>query len=90
MGVLKTMIARLLIERAPVGMQANSFSELAMNVTNITSPVNASLTAGKMIVGACTPPQIKYPVNCAILALQLGLYIFISGTVSVTTAALSC
>ena len=77
------------IKAAPVIAQARSFTDLAKNVTSISDPVNASLTATKMIVGVCTPPHIKYPVKCAILGLQLGLCIYSGGLTSVTSTALA-
>lgn len=78
-----------IISAGPVVFQAKSFSEVARNVTNITDPIGASFTATKLIVEDCAPPQVKYPVKCLILALQLGLCVSTGGATSVTTAALT-
>jgi hypothetical protein len=78
-----------LLKAAPVVAQARSFSELAKNVTNISDPVNASFSAAKLIVNVCTPPHIKFPVKCTILALQLGVCLSTGGLGTVTGAALA-
>jgi hypothetical protein len=69
----------------PVVAQARSLSELAQNVTKISDPVSASLTASKLIVQACTPLQIKYPLKCTILLLQFGVC-FSTGDMSSVTS----
>lgn len=79
----------MLLKAAPVVAQARSFSDVAKNVTNISDPVNASFCAAKLIVDLCTPPQIRFPVKCTILALQLGVCFSTGGLGTVTGAALA-
>jgi hypothetical protein len=76
------MIVEKIIEKAPIIFQPNGFTNLAMNVTNCTDPISASIMASKLIIGACVPPQVKYPAKCAILALQLGMCICTGGWTS--------
>ena len=50
-----------------------------MKVSNATSPVEGVKVAALSIIDDCTPPQIKYPVKCGILLLQVGLAVSIGG-----------
>ena len=74
---------------APVIAQARSFTELAKNATNITDPIGATVGATKLIIDVCAPPQVKYPVKCTILFLQLAMCVSTGGLSSVTSVALS-
>lgn len=72
------------LQAAPVVAQANSFAQLAKNITNTTDPISTSLTASKLIIGVCTPRHIQFPLRCGILAAQLRS----GGLTSVTSTAL--
>lgn len=78
-----------IVKAAPVIAQARSFTDLAKNITKVSDPLNASLSATKLIVEVCTPPNVKYPVKCTILALQVGMCVYSGGLTSVTSTALA-
>ena len=59
-----------LASNAAVVAQGYKFSQIAMNVTKVADPTAAAVTLVKKIAIECLPPQIKYPVKCAIFALQ--------------------
>ena len=59
-----------LASNAAVMAQGYKFSQIAMNVTKLADPTAASITLVKKIAIECLPPQVKYPVKCAIFALQ--------------------
>lgn len=46
-----------------------------MKVYNSTSPLEAVKIAAISIIENCAQPQIKYPVKCGILFVQIGLAI---------------
>lgn len=80
----------LILESAnllPVTLQSYSFSQESMALTNSTNPVQATLSAMMLIVDACLPPNIKYPVKCLALAAQLIVCASASGTASAFSAA---
>lgn len=56
-----------ILKSAPVIAQARSFTELAQNVTSMSDPANAVVTAVKLIEIQCLPPHVKDPLKCAIL-----------------------
>jgi hypothetical protein len=60
-------------KNTPVIGQAIGFSNTAVKVYNATSPATAVCAAVEGIFVDCMPPQVKYPVKCAILAAQMGL-----------------
>ena len=62
-----------ILKSVPIIAQAKSFSELARNVTRVDNPIKASFSAVKLIADVCAPPQVKYPLKCTILLLQLGV-----------------
>jgi hypothetical protein len=77
-----------IMRSAPIIAQATSFADLEKNVTNISDPISASLSASKLIIGACAPPHIKYPLKCVALAAQLGICFSTGGLSSVTSVSL--
>jgi len=77
------------LKAAPVVMQAESFTEVAKNVTNCTNPYSASLTAVKVIAVECIPPKVKYPIKCTILGLQIIAAVNTGGLSSVAATALT-
>ena len=83
------MFISKILSAAPVLAQAEEFSEVAMNVTKISNPYDASFKAVQMIIGACAPPQVKYPLKCLALVSQLSVVIASGGTTSILSAALS-
>jgi hypothetical protein len=82
-GKLLTTVLQIL----PITGQTNAFVSTAMNVTNCTNPINASVSAIKLIVDVCAPPQVKYPIKCLVLVSQLALCLGSGGTSSVITTA---
>ena len=67
------------IKQVPVVGQAVGLTVTAMKVYNCTSPVQAVKTAAISIVDDCAPPQIKYPLKCGALLIQLGIAIGTGG-----------
>ena len=62
--------------------------ETAVNITNSTNPYVATVNGIKIVTLACLPPNIKYPVKCAILFAQIGVSICTGGTSSMVSTAL--
>ena len=50
-----------------------------MKVYNLTLLVEAVKVAAVSIIDDCAPPQIKYPVKCGILLVQVGLAVLSGG-----------
>lgn len=69
----------LLIKNAPVISQAYGFTKTAQRVYNSTSPIGAVSAAVKGIVLDCSPPVVRYPLKCSILALQIALCVSSGG-----------
>ena len=67
------------IKQISVVGQAVGLTVTAMKVYNSTSPVQAVRTAAVSIVDDCAPPQIKYPLKCGALLIQLRIAIGTSG-----------
>ena len=67
------------IKQVPVVGQAYGFTKTAMKVYNSTSPVEVAKVAARSIMDDCAPPQIKYPIKCGILLVQVGLAISSGG-----------
>ena len=67
------------IKQVLVVDQAYGFTKTAMKVYNVTSPVQAIKVAAVLIIGDCALPQIKYPVECSIFLVQVGLVVSNSG-----------
>lgn len=63
----------------PLIGQFYGFTKTAIKVYNSTTPVGAVTTAVKGIVLDCSPPIIKYPIKCSILALQVALCVSTGG-----------
>ena len=61
-----------IVKSTPVAGQFYGFVEVAKNVTTATNPTEAAIAVVSTVLKDCTPPVIKYPVKCAILALQVG------------------
>ena len=45
-------------------------------VSKITDTVEALVAAGEMVLEYCLPPNVKYPVECAILLAECGVCIY--------------
>lgn len=73
------MIFKILIDSSPVIGQTYGLANTAMKVYNSTSPVGAVKSAVKGILLDCSPPVIKYPLKCSILALNVLLCITSGG-----------
>lgn len=83
------IIVKEVVEKGPLVMAANGLGDSAVKLTNITNPFYATLSASKLLVEACLPPNIKYPVKCTIFALQLGMSICSGGTTSILSTTLT-
>jgi hypothetical protein len=70
---------KFLIDNIPVIGQAYGFTKTAMKVYNSTSPVGAASAAVKGILLDCSPPAVKYPLKCSILALNIALVVTSGG-----------
>lgn len=68
-----------LVEHVPIVGQAYGLTKTAMKVYNCTSPLNATVVAITSIVEDCSPPQIKYPIKCAVFGAQLVLIVISGG-----------
>ena len=62
MGILKETISAV-----PVVGQASGFVEVSKVVFNSTSASEAAINGIRAVIIECSPPQIKYPVKCALL-----------------------
>lgn len=83
------VIVKETFKKSPPAMGANRLGDSAMKPTNHTSPFYATLSAPKLLVEACLPPNIKYPVKCTIFALQLGMCICSGRTTSILSTTLT-
>ncbi len=50
-----------------------------MKVYNATSLVKAVKVAVVLVIDACAPPEIKYPVKCSIFLAKVGLAVLSGG-----------
>jgi len=64
-----------LIKFVPVVGQAYGLIDTVKVVSNITDPIQAAVTAVEMLIEDCLPPQVKYPVECALLVAECGVAI---------------
>ena len=55
-----------LIKFVPVVGQAYGLIDTVKVVSNITDPIQAAVTTGEMLFEDCLPPQVKYPIECAL------------------------
>ena len=83
------IIVKEIVEKGPLVMTANSLGDSSIKLTNITNPFYATLSASRLLVEACLPPNIKYPVKCTIFALQLGMCICSGGSTSILSTTLT-
>ena len=65
-----------IIKNIPVVGQAYGIIDTVKKVSNITDPVQAAVTAGEMIIEDCLPPQVKYPLECALVLGECGVAIY--------------
>jgi len=68
-----------IISNVPVVGQAYGLTKAAMKVYNCTDPINATKVALVSVIEDCSPPQVKYPLKCGILLVQVGIVIATSG-----------
>jgi hypothetical protein len=68
-------LAHEIISSVPVIGQAQGFIKVARNVTKATSVPDAVIGGVKTIIVECSPPQVKYPLKCFVLAVQCGVCI---------------
>lgn len=73
-----------IIKSVPILGQAYGIVDTVKVVSNITDPIQAVTTAGQMIVEDCLPPQVKYPVECAMLIAECGVAIYSIAAAPVT------
>ena len=76
------------IKHVPVVGQTYGITKTAMRVYNSTSPTAALKNATLTIIEDCTPPEIKYPVKCAILLAQVSLAVSSGGNPWATAMAI--
>jgi hypothetical protein len=69
----------LIIKNTPLLSTGYGFIKTAREVYNSTNTVGAVTAAVKGIVLDCSPPVVKYPLKCSILALQIGLCVSTGG-----------
>lgn len=68
------------VELAPIILQTRSLTETAKLVTNSTNPISNIFTRTKLVFTVCLPPNIKYPIKCAIFFAQLRVCIYTEGS----------
>jgi hypothetical protein len=83
------VIVKEIFKKGPLAIDANRLGDSSMKLTNHTNPFYATLSASKLLVEACLPPNIKYPVKCIIFALQLGMCVYYGGTTSILSTTLT-
>lgn len=66
--------------------QVNNIAPVAKNVTGAMSIPGELFQGSKLINNVCAPPQVKYPLKCAVLVAQLAICISTGGTVSTAIA----
>jgi hypothetical protein len=74
------------LKNVPVIGQTYGFVKVAKIVYNSTDVLSATTQAVKGIIIDCTPPVIKYPVKCSILALSLIVCVTSAGPLSTSIA----
>jgi hypothetical protein len=67
MGILSSAI-----KSVPVVGQVYHFSEVAMNVTKVTDPVEASVKGVELVLKDCVPPPFKLSIECVLLVAEIG------------------
>ncbi len=77
--IVSKVIESKVVKYFPVVLQSQQFSSTAMEVTESISPLSASFKGLKLILHFCLPPNIKYPVKCAIFFGQLGISVYTAG-----------
>ena len=65
-----------IMKNIPVVGQAYGVVDTVKTVSSITDPVEAAIKAGEMIIEDCLPPQVKYPVECALLLGECSAVIY--------------
>ena len=70
------MKIKRLAKNVPVVGQAYGIIETVKKVSTVTDPVEALVLAGEMIVEDCLPPQVKYPVECAIFLAECSVVVY--------------
>ena len=74
------------LKNIPVVGQAHDITDTVKKVSNITDLVQAAVTAVEMIIEDCLPPQIKYPLGCALLFRECGIVIYSLVTIQATVS----
>jgi hypothetical protein len=75
MGILSSAI-----KSVPVVGQVYHFSEVAMNVTKVTDPVEASVKGVELVLKDCVPPPFKLSIECVLLVAEIGGAVEVSGS----------
>ena len=65
-----------IMKNIPVVGQAYGIVDTVKTVSNITDPVQAAITAEEIIIEDCLPPQLKYPIECALIVGECGAVIY--------------
>ena len=68
-----------ILGNVPVVGQAYGLTKTAMKVYNSTNPINATKVALMSIIEDCSPPQVKYPLKCGVLLVQVGIVLATNG-----------
>jgi len=63
------------IKQVPLVGQVYEFAITAMKVYNLMSPIDVIEVTAQSIIEDCAPRQVKYPVKCSILLVQVELAI---------------
>jgi hypothetical protein len=78
-----------MLKYTPVAVQSQRFAVTAETLSNSTNPVSAAISGIKLISDVCLPPNIKYPLKCAVLFAQIGISIYSGGTSTILTTTLA-
>ena len=67
------------IEWSPVLFTAKGFTDIAIEVTGLTTLSSVLIAGIKVVINVCLPLKVKYSLKCGIFLVQVILYTIING-----------